>query len=78
MFFTACVVESNQSLIFRTMESERILESMKTLSSGVYRFDFEFHPIAGFVDYVCVAVECQWIFKSVIYLPAHNCYVIRR
>ena len=61
-----CIVESDETFVLRTVKRERILNAMRPFRIRLDTFDLELHPIACFIDYICIAVKSQKVFKTAV------------
>lgn len=63
------IVKANHTLVSRTVQRERILDTVRPFRGWLYALDIELHPKADFMNYVCVAVRGQKVFKTMIFRP---------
>ena len=63
-----CIVKPDQSLVSRTMQYQRILDSVLPFWSWLNPLDIDLYPVARFVDHVRITIESQESFKTVVFL----------
>ena len=72
-----CIIKPDKTFIFRAVKRERIPDAVRPFRRRFPTFDIELHPKTRFMDNVCVAVECQKVFESVIFFPAFSTHSSR-